>query len=152
MVQAVFERPAEDGGRAEVLVRREVAAQGRSRAFLDDALVTTGALREWGQSVIDLHGQHDHHRLLDPAAHVDVLDSFARHPERVEATSLAYAAWPTTATRLERMSDGEKQARIEIARFHLEEASSLGRDRVFRRSVWIRTLRPSCSASSVSLR
>ena len=123
MVQAVFERPAEDGGRAEVLVRREVAAQGRSRAFLDDALVTTGALR-----------------------------SFARHPEHVEATSLAYAAWPTTATRLERMSDGEKQARIEIARFHLEEASSLGRDRVFRRSVWIRTLRPSCSASSVSLR
>ena len=95
MVQAVFERPVEDGGRAEVLVRREVAAQGRSRAFLDDALVTTGALRFF----------------------------FARHPEHVEATSLAYAAWRTAATRLERarMSDREKQARIEIARFHLEE-------------------------------
>src|SRR4051794_17492793 len=43
-VQAVFERP--DG--REVIVRREISAQGRSRAFIDDVLATTTALRELG--------------------------------------------------------------------------------------------------------
>ena len=48
-------------------MRREVSAQGRSRAFLDGQLVTTAALREAVGSLIDLHGQHEHQALLDPA-------------------------------------------------------------------------------------
>src|SRR6187399_1213153 len=52
-VQAIFERP--DG--REVIVRREVSAQGRSRAFIDDTLATSGALRELGRELLDLHGQ-----------------------------------------------------------------------------------------------
>src|SRR5436190_15693755 len=43
-VQAIFERP----GASDLIVRREVSAQGRSRAFIDDALATTAALRELG--------------------------------------------------------------------------------------------------------
>ncbi len=62
-VQAIFERP---GGR-DVIVRREISAQGRSRAFIDDALATTTALRELGATLVDLHGQHEHQTLLDPA-------------------------------------------------------------------------------------
>jgi DNA repair protein RecN (Recombination protein N) len=121
-VQAIFERPG-PAGPAEFIVRREVAAQGRSRAFLNDDLVTTAALREWGETMIDLHGQHDHHRLLDPVVHLEVLDGFARHPHLLERVAAAHAAWQAAATRLARarMSDREKQARIEIARFHLEE-------------------------------
>src|SRR4029079_11037318 len=72
-VQAVFERP--DGG--EVIVRREVSAQGRSRAFVDGGLVSGAALRETAGWLVDLHGQHEHQVLLDPAAHLDLLDEFA---------------------------------------------------------------------------
>src|SRR4051812_8751376 len=72
-VQAVFEKP--DGG--ELIVRREVSSQGRSRAFVDGALVTTTALRESVGWLVDLHGQHEHQVLLDPTAHLDLLDEFA---------------------------------------------------------------------------
>ena len=60
----------------EVIVRREISAQGRSRAFIDDALATTAALRELGDALVDLHGQHEHQTLLDPAEHLELLDAF----------------------------------------------------------------------------
>src|SRR5919202_676196 len=60
-VEAIFETPA---GR-EVLLRREISAQGRSRAFVDGALATSAALRELSEALVDLHGQHEHQVLLD---------------------------------------------------------------------------------------
>src|SRR5688572_25116318 len=59
-VEAVFDAP--DG--REIIVRREVSAQGRSRAFVDGALVTSGALRDLAGALVDLHGQHEHQVLL----------------------------------------------------------------------------------------
>ncbi len=122
-VQALIEAPGPDGDRHEFAVRREVAAQGRSRAYLDDTLVTSATLREWGDSVLDLHSQHDHHRLLDPAGHLGVLDAFAAHDALMTRTARAYEAWHAASTRLERARLGgrEKQARIELARFQLDE-------------------------------
>src|SRR3954467_13337588 len=63
-VQAVFDKP--DG--SELIVRREISSQGRSRAFVDGALVTSAALRDAAGALVDLHGQHEHQVLLDPAA------------------------------------------------------------------------------------
>src|SRR5687768_10371725 len=60
-IQAIFERP--DG--REIIVRRELSAQGRSRAFIDDALATSAALKDLGAALLDLHGQHEHQALLD---------------------------------------------------------------------------------------
>src|SRR4249920_3931264 len=69
-VQAIFERA--DG--AELIVRREVSAQGRSRAFIGDALATTAALKELGNELLELHGQHEHQALLNPESHGPLLD------------------------------------------------------------------------------
>ena len=88
-VQAVFEKP--DGG--ELIVRREVSAQGRSRAFIDDALATSGALRDAAGSLVDLHGQHEHQVLLDPAAHLDLLDAFAGLTDDRTAAGIAFREW-----------------------------------------------------------
>src|SRR3954464_2810497 len=88
-VQAVFERP--DG--REVIVRREVSSQGRSRAFVDGALVTSAALREAAGSLVDLHGQHEHQVLLDPAAHLDLLDEFSGLTASRDAVGAAFRAW-----------------------------------------------------------
>ena len=59
-IEAIFERDGE-----ELLVRRELTAQGRSRAFVNGALVTAGALKELSTRLVELHGQHEHHTLLD---------------------------------------------------------------------------------------
>src|SRR5207237_6955421 len=59
-VQAIFEKP--DGG--ELIVRREISAQGRSRAFVDGAIVTSAALRAAVGLLVVLHGPHEHNVLL----------------------------------------------------------------------------------------
>jgi len=118
-VQAIFETP--DG--RDVIIRREISAQGRSRAFIDDALATTIALRELGSSVIDLHGQHEHQALLDPAEHVGLLDTFAGNAELVDEAGRAFDVWVAAAAALERtrLGEREKRSRLEMAAFQLEE-------------------------------
>ena len=65
-----------DSGSDEFIVRREITAQGRSRAFINGELVTAGALKELATRLVELHGQHEHQTLLDPATHLAVLDVF----------------------------------------------------------------------------
>jgi DNA repair protein RecN (Recombination protein N) len=129
-IQAIFERP--DG--REVIVRREISSQGRSRAFIDDALATTAALRELGAELLDLHVQHEHQALLDPATHIDQLDAWMGESDLRLRVADAFAAWRAAAAQLDRtqLDDREKQARIEIASFQLQEidkvAPSAGED------------------------
>jgi DNA repair protein RecN (Recombination protein N) len=73
LVQAVLDTA--DG--RELLIRREVSAQGRSRAFIDGTLATTALLRETVGTLVDLHGQHEHQGLLLPDTQLDLLDQFA---------------------------------------------------------------------------
>lgn len=90
-VQGVFE--LRDG--TELIVRREITAQGRSRAFVDEGLVTAGGLRERIGPLIDLHGQHDHQLLLDPDTHLDVLDAFGHLEARRQEAGAAFERWRT---------------------------------------------------------
>jgi DNA repair protein RecN (Recombination protein N) len=118
-VQAVFEKP--DGG--EVIVRREVSSQGRSRAFVDGALVTSTALRDAAGSLVDLHGQHEHQVLLDPAAHLDLLDEFAGLTPAREGVASAFRAWQLVRDERARLAAAEQQkaSRAEFLAFQLAE-------------------------------
>lgn len=118
-IQAIFERA--DG--REVIVRREISAQGRSRAFIDDALATSAALRELGASLVDLHGQHEHQTLLNPQEHAGFVDAYAGHTNLTVEVSRLFAEWRAAASALERtrLSDREKAARIELVSFQLAE-------------------------------
>ena len=118
-VQAVFE--AADG--REVIVRREVSAQGRSRAFVDGALVTSGALRDAAGGLVDLHGQHEHQVLLDPAAHLDLLDEFGGLTLERDAVAAAFRAWLQVRDERARLAATEQQkaSRAEFLSFQLAE-------------------------------
>src|SRR3954464_15744291 len=118
-VQAVFERP--DGG--ETIVRREVTPQGRSRAFVDGALVTSAALREAAGDLVDLHGQHEHQVLLDPAAHLDLLDEFSGLTPARGAVASAFRAWQQIRDARAKLAADEHQktSRAEFAAFQLSE-------------------------------
>src|SRR5436190_2952300 len=118
-VQAVFEKP--DG--TEVIVRREVSSQGRSRAFVDGALVTSGALREAAGSLVDLHGQHEHQVLLDPVAHLDLLDEFAGLTAEREGVATVFRTWQQVRDERARLAASEQQkaTRAEFLAFQLSE-------------------------------
>ena len=88
----------------ERVLRREVSAHGRSRAFIDDRLVSTGALRALGSELLDLHGQHEHQALLDPASHLELLDRYANlGPMRAELRD-RFAAWRQAAAEFDRVT------------------------------------------------
>lgn len=118
-VEAIFED--EDG--AELIVRREITSQGRSRAFINGALATAAALKDLSNRLVELHGQHEHQQLLDPAQHLALLDAWAGHePLRVEV-SAAFATVKGFREQLDRlrMDDRERAARLELVEFQLNE-------------------------------
>jgi DNA repair protein RecN (Recombination protein N) len=118
-IQAIFE--TSDG--RETIVRREISAQGRSRAFVDGVLTTTAALRELCAPLVDLHGQHDHQRLLDPATHLEVLDEYANIGPLLGPAAEAFARWSELAAERDRLvtDDRQREARLELAEFQLTE-------------------------------
>src|SRR5688500_13425049 len=105
IIEAIFDAPGGD----EVVVRREISAQGRSRALINDTLVTSAALRKTCGGLVDLHGQHEHQLLLDPAAHLDLLDAFAGFGELRDATASAFVAWQQVRIERDRLMTGERE-------------------------------------------
>jgi DNA repair protein RecN (Recombination protein N) len=119
---AVVQAEVEAGG-TSIIVRREISAQGRSRSFIDDNLVTTAGLRTALADAIQLHGQHEHQRLFSPVAQLELLDSYAEcRPER-DRTASAYSAWRAAAEVLESIEREleDRAGRLEQARFELAE-------------------------------
>jgi len=118
-VQAIFETP--DG--REVIVRREVSSQGRSRAFVDGALVTSAALRDAAGSLVDLQGQHEHQVLLDPTVHLDLLDEYAGLKASRDAVAAAFRNWQQIHDERARLAANEQQkaSRAEFLTFQLTE-------------------------------
>ncbi len=78
LVEARFELPGTAAAPGhEIVLARSVPASGRSRAWVDGRMAPVGALAEHAAELLDLHGQHDHQSLLQPAAQQHALDTFA---------------------------------------------------------------------------
>ena len=117
-IEAIFESAGE-----ELLVRREITAQGRSRAFINGALATAGALKELSARLIELHGQHEHQTLLDPSTHLGVLDAFGALDPFVTPTAAAYDALRVAQDALARLRAAarDRDARQDLITFQLNE-------------------------------
>ncbi len=66
-----------DTGDGEVILKRQVAHDGRSKAWINDEPVSQNLLAEVAGKLVEIHGQHDDRGLLDASAHRDLLDTFA---------------------------------------------------------------------------
>ncbi len=105
-----------DGGAC--LLRRVVDAGGRSRAFINGRSVTLGQLRELGEQLVDIHGQHSHQSLARPAEQRAILDGFGGHPDLVARTGAAWQTWQ--AARRARQEAEQGQAELAQRREELE--------------------------------
>lgn len=79
-----------DEGR--VVIRREVSAEGRSRAWINGSPATIGVLASLGELLVDLHGQHETVSLLKPDTQRDILDAYAQAAPEREAVAAAHEA------------------------------------------------------------
>jgi DNA repair protein RecN (Recombination protein N) len=98
----------------EVVFRRVVARDGRSRATVNDQPVSAGLLRRAGAMLVEVQGQHDQMGLADPAGHAALLDSFAGHASERAAVASSWSAWRSASAALD-------AARTEIAEAAREE-------------------------------
>ncbi len=121
--QATIEAIFEGGDTGEVIVRREITSQGRSRSFIDGALATAGALRALVERLVELHGQHEHQTLLDPLTHLALVDEFAGLDSLIEPVTIAWSSMRRLREQRDRarMDDREKAARLELILFQLDE-------------------------------
>lgn len=117
-VQAIFEVDSR-----EIIVRRDITAQGRSRAFVNDAVVTASALGEQTAPLVELHGQHEHQTLLDSQSHLGILDDFASLVPLRTRVAEAFRQWRRLHAELEalQLDERERAARIDLLAFQLGE-------------------------------
>ena len=103
-IQAIFDVSGE-----EVIVRRELTAQGRSRAFVNGALATAGALKDLAARLIEVHGQHDHQGLLVAEGHLDLLDDYAGLATPRDGVATAYRRLGALRAELDTLQLDERQ-------------------------------------------
>ncbi len=125
--QATIEAVFDVQGRAqELVVRREITSQGRSRCYVDGALTPVGALRDL--RLVEVHGQHEHQALLDPVSHLAYLDVYAGTGELVAGVAAAWESMRAARARLDRsrMDVRERAARLDLVAFQSAEIRAAG--------------------------
>ena len=106
---------------AEVVLSRVIPASGRSRAYRNGRPVTVGELAELGAALVEIHGQHDHQRLLAAPAQRAALDAFAGSD--VQRLREAEALVRELAARLGELGGDERQRarQVDLVAFQLDE-------------------------------
>ena len=122
-VAAVLDGAGLAAERGELVIRRELARSGRHRAFVNDSPVTVGLLERLGDHLVDVHGQHEQQRLLEPAAQLDLLDRFAGAEETRARVADLHARFHAGATALDelRLAARDAAQREDLLRFQLSE-------------------------------
>ncbi len=130
--QWLAENDLEDGG--ELLLRRVVDAGGRSRAYINGSPSTAQQLREVGEWLVDIHGQHAHQSLLRSDAQRQLLDAHAGLTGLSKEVSLLYRAWRDAEDALVSAQSGQAQAEREREQllWQINELAALN----FSESMW----------------
>lgn len=136
--------PVEDG---ELLVEREVLANGKSRAFLGNRPVTIALLRELAPFLGDIHGQHEQQQLFSAEAQLRALDDFAGLEGEREEAGVLFRRWKSIAAELAELDRSEQEKlrladlwsfqrkEIEAAALNANEDAQLEQERAVLRNV-----------------
>ena len=98
---------------SELVLRRVIQADGRSRAFVNDEPTSAGTLRRLGETMVEIQGQFDLHGLLSPAHHRSVLDAFAGHGNLLSAVQRSHEALQAAEAELDSAREDLAQAQRE---------------------------------------
>ena len=118
--------PTEDEGQS-LLLKRTIEAGGRSRAFINGSVATLAQLREAGDQLVDIHGQHAHQLLLKGGAQRELLDRHANHLDLVTVISQLFKTLSESRRRLAQAENAGQDIERERERleWQLEELTEL---------------------------
>jgi DNA repair protein RecN (Recombination protein N) len=111
----------------ELTVRRVIAADGRSRGYLNGVSVPLQLLRDVGSLIVDIHGQHEFQSLARPSAQRELLDEFGKNLELTARVRDAHKTWIGLVNRTVELESKsrDRDSRIEMLRFQVGELKAL---------------------------
>lgn len=134
-VEAAFKSPEMDFPDGfdvldEMIIGREIRREGRGRTTVNGAMITIGHLKEIGDRLVDLHGQHEHQSLLKTAFHLRALDSFASLVERKQEFTEVFRELMELRERFDTIERDKKDrlARLDYLRYVTNELQSADLD------------------------
>lgn len=109
------------------ILRRVLGRDGRSRAFINGVPVTLQQLKSLGESLIDIHSQHEHQSLLKKSAHITLLDNFAQCKALAEAVVRSFRSWHEAQQKLDALiqQTTAQQEHLELLAYQLDELCDL---------------------------
>lgn len=126
-IKAFFEENDLDYA-TETVLRREISADGKSRAFVNDTPVNLTTLKQLGENLIDIHSQHATLEINDPSFQLLVVDAVAKHPELLNEYNIAYRGYKTATSRLKQLQEESTRAKAELdyQQFQFDELEKAG--------------------------
>jgi DNA repair protein RecN (Recombination protein N) len=111
----------------ELSVRRVIATDGRSRAYLNGQVVPVQLLRDLGSILIDIHGQHEFQSLTRSSAQRELLDDFGRHDSLVGQVEIAHRVWNGLLNRMLEVETKarDRDAKLDLLRYQVRELDAL---------------------------
>ena len=111
----------------ECLLRRVIGSDGRSRAYVNGQAMPIQSLRQLGETLVDVHGQMEYQSLVKRAAQRELLDRGGDYPELLDRVQEQWSTLSAVRTEYERAraSRSDRDARLELLRYHLGELSAL---------------------------
>ena len=114
----------------ELIVRREVSLKGTNRCFLNDTPVTLNLIKEIGDLLVDLHGQHEHQSLLKVETHIEMLDEVANHFENIESYRTNFSKLNNLLRELKELlkKENEIKEKKDLYEFQIKEIDEISPD------------------------
>ncbi len=111
----------------ELIIRREISLKGSNRCFVNDSPVPLNIVKELGDLLVDLHGQHEHQSLLRNETHIDFLDEFANNHKLLEEYRHFYKELVSKQNDLKDLKSKEEslKEKKEIYSFQLKEINNV---------------------------
>lgn len=111
-----------------IVLRRDILKNGKSVCRVNGKLVTLGILREIGQTLLDIHGQHEHQELMDQEHHINLLDQFAEETLSADLAEYKnlYKKHQSYISQIKNLTENEQQLahRLDLLQFQFKEISS----------------------------
>ncbi len=108
----------------EVLIlRREITPEGKNRVWINNRTATNAALKDAGTLLINIHGQHDHQLLLDPASHMDMVDRLAKNEVLLAEYRQFFAEYDQLLKQKEELAEltETREREIDLLKYQIKE-------------------------------
>jgi len=111
-----------------IVLRRIISSSGKSRAYINDSMVTLQTLSEVGKSLVDIHSQHEHQSLLTAEKQRLILDTYGDHMHEIEEVREIYAVVQSLREEFNALTERikERAHRIDLLSFQINEIESAG--------------------------